>query len=70
MALTTPAARLIRRGEETLLLLHEVEALLASKSLVIDAGRAVVRQGETVVALDSRPVSPARKSFGQPSTLR
>jgi hypothetical protein len=56
MALTTPAARLIRRGEKTLLLLHEVEALLASKSLVIDAGRAVVRQGETVVALDSRPV--------------
>ena len=56
MALTTPAARLIRRGEETLLLLHEVEALLVSKSLVVDVGRAAVRQEGTVVALDSRPV--------------
>jgi hypothetical protein len=76
MALTTPAARLIRRGEETLLLLHEVEALLASKSLVIDAGRAVVRQGETVVALDSRPVLLAlargalRKSIAGGTELR
>ena len=56
LALTTPAARVIRRGEETLLLLHEVEALLVSKSLVVDVGRAAVRQGETVVALGSRPV--------------
>jgi len=56
LALTTPAARAIRRGEETLLLLHEVEALLVSKSLVVDVGRAAVRQGETVVALGSRPV--------------
>ena len=56
LALTTPAARVIRRGEEILLLLHEVEALLVSKSLVVDVGRAAVRQGETVVALGSRPV--------------
>src|SRR5712671_4024461 len=42
--LDTPVARLIARGEERPLLLEEVEALLASKALVIDACRNVVRE--------------------------
>ena len=44
LVLNTPAARLIARGEERLLLLEEVEALLASKALVVDACRHVVRE--------------------------
>ena len=56
LALNTPAARLIARGGERLLLLEEVEALLASKALVVDACRHVVRDARTVVSLASRPV--------------
>jgi hypothetical protein len=55
-ALNAPAARLIGRGEERLLLLEEVEALLASKALVVDACRYVVRGGGTAVSLATRPV--------------
>jgi DNA-binding transcriptional ArsR family regulator len=51
-----PAARLIARGAERFLLLEEVEAMLASKSLVVDACRHVVRQGRKVVSLAKRPV--------------
>jgi DNA-binding winged helix-turn-helix (wHTH) protein len=54
--LDTPAARRIVRGEERLLLLEEVEALFASKALVIDACRNVVRNAGTVVSLTTRPV--------------
>jgi hypothetical protein len=54
--LNTPAARLISRGEERPLLLEEVEALLASGALVVDACRHVVRDATTVVALATRPV--------------
>ncbi len=54
--LDTPAARLIARGEERPLLLEEVEALLASKALVVDACRNVVRDPHTVVSLVTRPV--------------
>src|SRR5499433_1243947 len=54
--LNTPAARLIARGHERLLLLEEVEALLASKALVVDACRYVVRDARTVVSLARRPV--------------
>jgi hypothetical protein len=54
--LGTPAARLIARGEERLVLLEDVEALLASKALVIDACRYVVRDAGTVVSLARRPV--------------
>jgi hypothetical protein len=54
--LDTPAARLIVRGEERLLLLEDVEALLASKALVIDACRHAVRDADTVVPLATRPV--------------
>ncbi|KWR90473.1 hypothetical protein [Cupriavidus sp. IDO] len=56
LALNTPAARLITRGEERSLQLDEVEALLASKSLVVDACRYAVREGRTVVSLARRPV--------------
>ena len=45
LVLNTPAARLIASGEERLLLLEEVEALLASKALVVDGCRYVVRNG-------------------------
>jgi hypothetical protein len=56
LILNTPAARLIARGEERLLLLEEVEALLASKTLVVDACRYVVRDPRTLVSLTTRPV--------------
>jgi hypothetical protein len=56
LLLNTQVARLIARGEERLLLLEEVEALLASKSLVVDACRHVVRSARTVISLTGRPV--------------
>jgi len=54
--LDTPAARLIARGEERPLLLADVEALLASKALVIDACRNLVRERTVRVPLARRPV--------------
>jgi hypothetical protein len=54
--LNTPAARLIASGEERLLLLEEVEALLASKAFVVDACRHVVRDEGKAVSLVTRPV--------------
>ena len=54
--LDTPAARLIARGEERPLLLEEVETLLASKALVIDACRNLVRERNLLVPLARRPV--------------
>ena len=54
--LNTPAARLLAHGEERLLLLEDVEAVLVSKALVVDACRNVVRDTNTVVSLTSRPV--------------
>src|SRR5216110_2534774 len=56
LVLNTPAARLITKGEERLLLLEEVEALLASKAFVVDACRHVVREARTFVSLARRPV--------------
>jgi hypothetical protein len=55
-ALEAPAARSIASGEERLLLLQEVEALLASNVLVVDAIRYVVRDSCSVVSLARRPV--------------
>jgi hypothetical protein len=55
-ALSTPVARVIANGGERLLLLDEVEALLASKVLVIDASRHVVREERQWVSLARRPV--------------
>src|SRR5438034_6472454 len=43
LVLNTPAARLMTSGEERLLLLEEVEALLAANAFVVDACRHVVR---------------------------
>ena len=54
--LNTPAARLIACGQERLLLLEEVEALLASQALVVDACRHVVRNASAVVSFVTRPV--------------
>ena len=56
LVLNTPAARLIASGEERPLLLEEVEALLASNALVVDACRHAVRDKTTVVSLATRPV--------------
>jgi hypothetical protein len=56
IVLNTPAARVIVRGKERPLLLDEVEALLASGALVVDACRNVVRDAGTVVSLATRPV--------------
>jgi hypothetical protein len=54
--LNAPAARLIAGGEERLLALEEVETLMTSKALVVDACRYVVRDPRTVVSLARRPV--------------
>ncbi|MGC1787770.1 MAG: helix-turn-helix domain-containing protein [Terriglobales bacterium] len=54
--LDTPAARLIARGSERLLRLEEVEALLASKDIVVDACRNLVRHAGILVSLARRPV--------------
>ncbi|KPN89898.1 hypothetical protein [Pseudomonas nunensis] len=54
--LDTPVARLIDHGQERPVLLAEVEALLASTSLVVDACRYSVRGAGMSVPLASRPV--------------
>jgi hypothetical protein len=56
LVLDTTAARLIGRGEERPLLLEDVEALLASKMLVVDACRYAMRDAGVVVSLATRPV--------------
>ncbi|SOE96217.1 hypothetical protein SAMN05414139_09148 [Burkholderia sp. D7] len=56
LVLTLPSARLIACGEERLLLLEDVEGLLASEALVVDACRHVVCDADTVVSLARRPV--------------
>jgi hypothetical protein len=56
VALRTPAARRIAGAVERLLQLEEVEALLASTALVVDACRHVVRDARTMVSLATRPV--------------
>jgi hypothetical protein len=56
LVLNKPVARLIARGEERPLLLDEVEALLASRALVVDGCRHVVRSGRILVSLTRRPV--------------
>ena len=56
LVMNMTAARLIVGGEERPLLLDEVEALLASGMVVVDACRNVVRNGNTLVSLTTRPV--------------
>ncbi len=55
-AFEAPAARLVTGDRERLLRLDEVEALLASDALVIDACRNVVRAGTALVSLAGRPI--------------
>ncbi|EKF42356.1 hypothetical protein NA8A_12425 [Nitratireductor indicus C115] len=55
-AFAAPAARLVARGGEALLQLAEVEALIASDALIVDACRNVVRTRTAIVSLASRPV--------------
>jgi tetratricopeptide (TPR) repeat protein len=56
LVLTTPAARLIARGKERPLVLEEVETVLMSKALIVDACRFLVRTPRTQVSLAKRPV--------------
>jgi hypothetical protein len=56
LVLKTPAARLLASGDERVLRLEEVEALLASTAFVVDACRHVVRVESQVVSLTRRPV--------------
>ncbi len=56
LALDTPLARLIARGKERLLRLADVETLLASDALVVDACRHVVWHSGSVISLRTRPV--------------
>jgi hypothetical protein len=55
-ALDAPAARLIASGTARTLALDEVEAVLASPALVVDACRRTVRAGRHSVELARRPV--------------
>jgi hypothetical protein len=55
-SLDAPAARLIANGEERLIRVGDIESLLASETLVIDAGRHAVCCSGKVVALHKRPV--------------
>ncbi|WP_284734556.1 helix-turn-helix domain-containing protein [Sphingosinicella terrae] len=54
--LDAPVARLLARGESRLLHLDEVESLLASEALVVDACRNAIRAGGRSVPLATRPV--------------
>lgn len=55
-ALSAPAGRRVGQGESRDMTLGEVEALLASKALVVDACRNVLRREGRAVPLASRPV--------------
>ena len=55
-ALDAPAARLLANGSERAVRLEDVEKLLASKALVIDACRHVVHEAGESVSLARRPV--------------
>src|SRR6516162_2805540 len=54
--LDTPAARLIAHGKVRILRLDDVEALLGSKALVVDACRRVVCHSGKVISLETRPI--------------
>lgn len=56
LLITQPAARAITHGDQRSLLLEDVETLLASDALVIDACRNVIRAAANTVSLVSRPV--------------
>ena len=54
--LNTPAARLLSKGKERLLLLADVEALQATQVLIVDACRHLVRDTRGAVSLARRPI--------------
>jgi hypothetical protein len=54
--LKAPAARLIARGAEQPLALAEVENLIRSDAVIVDACRRIVRCGKAIVSLSRRPV--------------
>jgi biotin operon repressor len=54
--LDAPAARVIARGAARRLQLDDIEALLMSKTLVVDACRHVICQSGKVISLETRPV--------------
>jgi hypothetical protein len=54
--LTTPAARMVTGGRDRVLLLEEVEALLGSGALVIDACRLAVCHETRLIPLARRPI--------------
>ncbi|WP_211485952.1 helix-turn-helix domain-containing protein, partial [Achromobacter ruhlandii] len=56
LALEAPAAHLLRAGDTQVLRLEQVQALLASATLVIDACRYAVHGAGRTLALASRPV--------------
>src|SRR5271170_5077938 len=56
LLLNTPAGRLLMLGEERPLVLEQIEALLKSGALVVDACRYAVRDEISVVSLARRPV--------------
>jgi hypothetical protein len=56
LVLKTPAARVISRNSERLILLADVEALLASEAFIVDACRYVVRARGKELSLATRPV--------------
>lgn len=54
--LNAPAARLLSHGNERLLLLDEVEALMSTSAFVIDACRYLLKDERKSVSLSTRPV--------------
>jgi hypothetical protein len=54
--LETPAARLLGRGSARMLLLEDVETVLQSDALVVDACRNAIRQSGASIPLATRPV--------------
>ncbi len=54
--LDMPAARLIAQGNARLLRLDDIETILASKVLVVDACRHIVCHGGKAISLETRPV--------------
>ncbi|WP_025029551.1 HTH domain-containing protein [Nitratireductor aquibiodomus] len=55
-ALAAPAARLVASERDELLLLEQVEALLAGNMFVVDACRHVIRSEGAIIGLETRPV--------------
>jgi tetratricopeptide (TPR) repeat protein len=56
LVLDSPAGRLIAHGKEQLLRLGDIETLLVSKALVVDACRRIVCHSDKVISLETRPV--------------